>query len=117
MKHLLWIVFTILFTSNVNANPEWVNKPIQCGSIDEVDAIVYNLGEEFLLRGVGTSYNQSLQPKLVIIGVYANLDTGSFTIVEVFAGGKEACIISFGDNLKFDLEEPILSLPKQDTLL
>lgn len=117
MKHLLWIVFAIFFTSNVSANPEWVNKPIQCGSIDEVDKIVYNLGEEFLLRGVGTSYNQSLQPNLVIIGVYANLDTGTFTVVEVFAGGKEACIISFGDNLKFDLEEPILQIPKQDAVL
>lgn len=118
MKKIIAFVMMLPFlVTSAIAAPEWVNKPIQCGSIDEVDKIVYNLGEEFLLRGVGTSYNQSLQPNLVIIGVYANLDTGTFTVVEVFAGGKEACIISFGDNLKFDLEEPILQIPKQDAVL
>ena len=118
MKKIIIFVMMLPFLVNsAIAAPEWVNKPIQCGSIDDVDSIVYSLGEEFLLRGVATIYNQELQPKLGIIGVYANVDTGTFTIVEIFASGTEACIISFGNKFKFDLEDMLIELPKEDTKL
>ena len=113
MKNIfLFIVLLSLWTTNATAAPHWVNKPIQCGTIDDVDALIYGLREEFLLRGVGTIYDQNHQPALGIIGVYGNTETGTFTIIEVFAGGTEACVIAFGDKLKFDLEDRILEIPE-----
>ena len=96
------------------AAPHWVNKPIQCGTVDDVDALIFGLQEEFLLRGVGTIYNQNREPALGIIGVYGNAETGTFTIIEVFAGGTEACVIAFGNKLKFDLEDYILETPEPE---
>ena len=111
-KIIIFIMMLPFLVTSAIAGPEWVNKPIQCGSVNEVDEIIYTLGEEFLLRGVATIYDQELQPKLGIIGVYVNAETGTFTIIEVFAGATEACIISFGNNLKFDLDDYILEMPE-----
>ena len=115
MKYIfLFIVLLSFWTINATAAPHWVNKPIQCGTVDDVDALIFGLQEEFLLRGVGTIYNQNREPALGIIGVYGNAETGTFTIIEVFAGGTEACVIAFGNKLKFDLEDYILEMPEPE---
>ena len=116
MKNIfLFVVLLSLWTINATAAPHWVNKPIQCGTINDLDALIYDMQEEFLLRGVGTIYNQDREPGLGIIGVYGNTDTGTFTIIEVFAGGTEACVIAFGNKLKFDLEDYILEIPEPES--
>ena len=113
MKKIIIFIMMLPFlvTSSSDAQ-HWVNKPIKCGTINDLDALIYDMQEEFLLRGVGTIYNQDHEPGLGIIGVYGNPETGTFTIIEVFAGGTEACVIAFGNKLKFDLEDYILEMPE-----
>ena len=111
-KIIIFIMMLPFLVTSAFAAPHWVNKPIQCGTINDLDALIYDLQEEFLLRGVGTIYNQDHEPGLGIIGVYGNTETGTFTIIEVFAGGTEACVIAFGNKLKFDLEDYILEMPE-----
>ena len=112
IKIIIFIMMLPFLVTSAFAAPHWVNKPIQCGTIDDLDALIYDMQEEFLLRGVGTIYNQDHEPGLGIIGVYGNPETGTFTIIEVFAGGTEACVIAFGNKLKFDLEDYILEMPE-----
>ena len=114
-KIIIFIMMLPFLVTSAFAAPHWVNKPIQCGTINDLDALIYDMQEEFLLRGVGTIYNQDHEPGLGIIGVYGNTDTGTFTIIEVFAGGTEACVIAFGNKLKFDLEDYILETPEPES--
>lgn len=123
MKYII-IYFTLALLSTVGVSianaSQWVQKPIQCSDIDNADKIVFEAQEDFMFRGTGIIYNSMGQLGSALIGVYANPETGTFTIVEVYPENDEACIISFGDNLEFTIPEiedrhPRGIDPKKDT--
>jgi|DEB0MinimDraft_4_1074332.scaffolds.fasta_scaffold249365_2 hypothetical protein len=80
---------------------EWREKPVQCGSIEEIGVILQQNGEEYLLNGLGVSYDADLIAFPVQVSLWANLDTGTWSILET--DGNEACVLSYGENLSFDL--------------
>ena len=108
MKYII-IYFTLALLSTVGVSianaSTWVQKPIQCGEISSADKLVFEADEDFMFRGNGVVYNSLGQLGNAIIGVYANPETGTFTIVEVYPENNEACVIAFGDNLEFTIPE------------
>ncbi len=80
---------------------EWRKKPVQCGSIEEIGVILQQNGEEYLLNGLGISYDTDLIAFPVQVSLWANLDTGTWSILET--DGNEACVLAYGEDLSFDL--------------
>jgi hypothetical protein len=80
---------------------EWRSKPIQCGTLEEVGIILQQMGEEYLLNGKGVSFDEDLEKFSVQVGLWTNQETGSWSILET--DGEEACVLAFGDDLRFDL--------------
>lgn len=90
----------ILFSFSANAGG-WREKPVQCGSLLEIDAILQQNGEDYLLNGAGYAFDEDLNRFDVQVGLWANLDTGTWSIIET--DGNEACVLAYGENLSFDL--------------
>tara|TARA_E500000178_G_scaffold212143_1_gene209397 strand:- start:25 stop:345 length:321 start_codon:yes stop_codon:yes gene_type:complete len=80
---------------------EWRTKPVRCGSLEEVNYILVQQGEEYLLNGAGTSFDNELIAFSVQVGLWANLETGTWSMLET--DGNEACVLAYGDDLSFDL--------------
>jgi len=80
---------------------DWRTKPVRCGSLQEVNYVLMQQGEEYLLNGAGVSYDGDLIAFSVQVGLWANLDTGTWSILET--DGEEACVLAYGENLSFDL--------------
>ena len=102
MKWILLAIIslTIAYSEEIFAG-EWRTKPVQCGSIEEIGAILQQNGEEYLLNGLGISYDTDLKQFTVQVGLWTNQETGSWSILET--DGNEACVLSYGENLSFDL--------------
>lgn len=102
MKWILLAIvsLTIAYSEEIFAG-EWRTKPVRCGSLLEIDAILQQNGEDYLLNGPGTSFDDKLKPFSVQVGLWANLETGTWSILET--DGKEACVLAYGENLSFDL--------------
>ena len=99
-KIILFITLLPLLVTSAVAG-EWRTKPVRCGSLQEVNYILVQQGEEYLLNGSGTSFDADLIAFPVQVGLWANLDTGTWSILET--DGNEACVLAYGDDLSFDL--------------
>jgi hypothetical protein len=100
MKLIASITAAALLSYSAHAG-EWRTKPVQCGSIEEIGVILQQQGEEYLLNGLGISYDTDLKEFTVQVGLWTNQETGSWSILET--DGSEACVLAYGDNLRFDL--------------
>ena len=102
MKYLIAAISLSLIIISFNAYAgQWRTKPVRCGSLQEVNSILESLGEQYLLNGDGISYDSDLIPFAVQVGVWANLDTGTWSVIET--DGTEACVLANGDRIRFDL--------------
>mgnify|MGYP001219383624 CR=1 FL=1 len=100
MKNLLLATTIIMLSLNAHA-AGWREKPVRCGSLLSVDAILKRNGEDYLLSGAGYAFDDQLKQFDVQVGLWANLERGTWSIIET--DGNEACVIAYGDNLSFDL--------------
>ena len=100
MKLIALTTAVVLLSYSVHAG-EWRTKPVQCGSIEEIGVILQQQGEEYLLNGAGISYDTDLIAFPVQVSLWANLDTGTWSILET--DGNEACVLAYGEDLSFDL--------------
>ena len=95
----------------------WAAKPIQCGPTDYAlnKAIEGNLKPMWAGYGWSHSVNYD-QPLPVLISLHANLETGTWAMMETDSRGNETCILSDGQGLEFDSDkimDLILSLGSQ----
>lgn len=96
----LLLALTIFTSFSANA-ADWREKPVRCGTLLEVDAVLQQNGEDYLLNGAGYAFDEDLKRFNVQVGLWANLDTGTWSIIET--DGNEACVIAYGEDLSFDL--------------
>ena len=89
---------------SANAAPQWVSKPVQCGTPDEVDALMEFRDQRPLLGGVANVQFEEGIFALPVIFWYG-VEEGNFHVVEYNFGGNQACVISVGDNIDFDVED------------
>ena len=94
-----------------NAEPQWVSKPVQCGPPHEVDALMEFRNQKALLGGVAVVTFEETQSPLPVILWYGAEDN-NFHMVEYNFAGNQACIISVGDGVDFDVEDLVRNRQK-----
>lgn len=83
--------------------PEWVGKPVQCASIDEISKMVEGRGLQLTFAGTGFSKSVNFPdpiPVYVFLGI--NPDTKDWAITEVNQTGDEGCMVEYGTGFSID---------------
>ena len=96
---------------SANAAPQWVSKPVQCGTVDEVDGLMEFRNQRALLGGVANVQFEEGIFALPVIFWYGQ-EEGNFHLVEYNFAMDQACVISVGDNIDFDVEDLVKTRKK-----
>ena len=106
---LLFALFIALFVVPAFAG-EWNNKPVMCAPQDETFSAIASKGEVLIsvadqlttVRDPDEADGMSISPAVLPWALYANLETGTFTIVEFHKDPYNVfCIIGFGVSFKW----------------
>ncbi len=90
----------IIILSNTAFGQQWVQKPVQCGDLDDVIALQETEGLEPLLAAKGHArVDDSMVGDLGYL-FYYNADNQYWTMIEIFREDY-ACVIGQGDALTF----------------
>ena len=95
-----------------NAEPQWVSKPVQCGPPEEVDGLMEFRNQKPLLGAVGVVTFEDTQAPLPVI-LWYGIEDNNFHMVEYNFAGNQACIISVGDGVDFDVEGLVMEYQRQ----
>ncbi len=102
----------ILSMQVANAAPQWASKPVQCSTPDEVDALMKYRNQEPLLGAVAAVTFEDAKLPLPIVLWYGTEDN-NFHLVEYNFSSDQACIISIGDGVEFDVEDLVYNRQKK----
>ena len=105
-------VIVLGWSLNANADPQWVSKPVQCGPPDEVDKLMKFRNQEPLLGGVAVVTFEELQTPLPVI-LWYGVEDNNYHLVEYNFSMDQACVISIGDNVEFDVEDLVKNRQKE----
>lgn len=108
MKNLLrTIIITtaIVFSTSAFAQTQWREKPVQCGDPSSLYKFLDEAGEKPILGGIGEIRTSQLATEYWPVYIFVNTETGTFTIVEIHLNTDEACIVSFGNGIDFDVQK------------
>jgi len=83
--------------------PEWVGKPVQCGTINEVATITKSKGLSLTFAGNGFSNSVNFdKPIQVYVFLGINPETNEWAITEVDTQGDRGCVIGYGMDFTID---------------
>lgn len=108
MKYFL-IMFVMLWATSVLAEPTWMAKPVQCGDQSEVEALLERDNQKPLLAAMAkVAYDDgngsfSMAEKPVIL--FYNPNENMYSFIEFNPEINQACVISFGGNLDFNVAD------------
>ena len=97
-----------LLSTVANAEPHWLLKPVQCGPQKELETLVERDGQKPLLAAVATAIfddNGNLSKKELPIILFYNPTNKMYSLVEFNPEIQEACVISFGNGVDFNVME------------
>tara|TARA_Y100001970_G_scaffold256633_1_gene334544 strand:- start:1297 stop:1626 length:330 start_codon:yes stop_codon:yes gene_type:complete len=99
MKYLLIVVFFLFPFHAYTA--EWNDKPVLCTNVKDVLDTIKSKKEILLYKAVqGTKVRTedglAEKPVFIPLKIYANLKTGTYTIVEFHSSYDSHCVISMG---------------------
>lgn len=102
------LILTLLSFYSINAysEPEWRNKPVQCGKPDSLLSLLERAGEVAIVGGLSDlrlagSSTSDLNP----VYFFANTNEKTFTIIEYHLASEEVCVIAYGVSLDFDVQK------------
>ena len=82
---------------------QWVAKPVQCGTLDEVATITKSKGLSLTFAGNGSSNSVNFdEPIQVYVFLGINPDTNEWAITEIDAQGDRGCVIGYGNDFTID---------------
>ena len=82
---------------------QWVSKPVQCGTINEVATITKSKGLSLTFAGNGFSNSVNFdEPIQVYVFLGINPDTNEWAVTEVDAQGDRGCVIGYGMDFTID---------------
>jgi len=107
MKYLTLLFAILLTTANASAKEagQWVAKPVQCGTVEEVTEITKMKGLKLTFGGDGVSNSVNFEnplPVYVFLGI--NPDTLEWAITEIDVEGDTGCVIGYGDDFTIDAD-------------
>ena len=84
---------------------EWNEKPVMCASEEETFSTLNQKGEKILFMGNGftkvrTETGLAHKPVTLPFRIYGNLETGTFTIIELHPDYNTYCVIAYGVNFQ-----------------
>tara|TARA_Y100000588_G_C13777990_1_gene721089 strand:+ start:243 stop:584 length:342 start_codon:yes stop_codon:yes gene_type:complete len=107
MKKLLVIIsLGILFILEFSLIAgEWNEKPVMCASEEETFQSLKAKGEKIFFMGNGftkvrTETGLAHKPVTLPFRIYGNLETGTFTIIELHPDYNTYCVIAYGVNFQ-----------------
>lgn len=114
MKTIIFAAVGVIILSMQVAygEPQWVSKPVQCGPPDEVDALMKFREQEPLLGGVAVVTFEETQTPLPVV-LWYGAEENNFHLVEYNFSHDQACIISVGDGVEFDVQDLVNKRPKK----
>ena len=84
---------------------QWVSKPVQCGTIDEVATITKSKGLELTFAGEGVSNSVNFdEPIKVYVFLGINPETNEWAITEIDSQGDTGCVIGYGNSFTIDAD-------------
>jgi len=95
------LLFSVVPLHNINAEPVWANKPMQCATLDEVIKLTKILEEEpfIYFEGLSTRPEGNFLTKFLIT---LNRKTNGWTLIEI-PDEDQACILGAGQGeIKFN---------------
>jgi len=82
---------------------QWVAKPVQCGTLDEVATITKSKGLALTFAGNGFSNSVNFdEPIKVYVFLGINPDTNEWAVTEIDAQGDRGCVIGYGNDFTID---------------
>ena len=96
----------IIIASKAMSEPEWMQKPVQCGTLPEI-ANHYELGTTMKPLFVAVGVVKTNQGKIPMpIAFYLNQDTGQWLYLEFgFDNLEEGCVVGIGDGWDPNVDE------------
>ena len=84
---------------------EWNDKPVMCADEKETQEVLNQKKEQILFIGKGfskvrTETGLAKKPATLPFRFYANLETGTFTVVEHHPEYNSFCVIAYGINFQ-----------------
>ena len=84
---------------------EWNEKPVMCADEEETFEAIYRKKEILIFTGleyakVRSKDGYKVTPAKLPFRLFANLETGTYTIVEYHPEYSSYCVISYGVNLQ-----------------
>ena len=82
---------------------QWVAKPVQCGTLDEVATITKSKGLSLTFAGNGFSNSVNFdEPIQVYVFLGINPETNEWAVTEIDAQGDRGCVIGYGNDFTID---------------
>jgi hypothetical protein len=103
----LTLLFAILLSacsaSAQEADPDWVAKPVVCGTVESISEVSKSKGLELTFGGNGLANSVNTeQPASVYVFLAINPTTKEWALQEV--SGDEACVIGYGTGFTIDAD-------------
>ena len=106
MKHFALLFAIVLSASSASAqeaDPDWVAKPVVCGTVESISEVSKSKGLELTFGGNGLANSVNTeQPASVYVFLAINPETKEWALQEV--SGDEACVIGYGTGFSIDAE-------------
>jgi len=106
--YLIFCLFALIggvVTGKVFAQEQgqWVAKPVQCGTLDEVATITKSKGLSLTFAGNGFSNSVNFdEPIQVYVFLGINPETNEWAITEIDSQGDAGCVIGYGNEFTID---------------
>ena len=90
------------------AEPYWAAKPVQCGPLEEVKSVVKQHDEVAILGAMAQIVVDENNLTSVVtrpVYIFYSQENKSYTIVEFDYKNEEACVVSWGNGVDFDVQK------------
>tara|TARA_R100000951_G_scaffold105567_1_gene99446 strand:- start:1287 stop:1649 length:363 start_codon:yes stop_codon:yes gene_type:complete len=100
-KIILTALISLFLTSQLQAEPYWAQKPVQCGPTQEVMDRIDQDGLKPLMMMTGNARVENIK-KVLPYAFYYEVDEQFWIMVEFFSA-ETVCVVGVGQGVNFDV--------------
>lgn len=107
---IMFAMLYLIFAATAHAEgPRWMAKPVQCGNQDSLELLIEQDGQKPLLAALAKVAYDEGNGKIGMVEqpviLFYNPKENMYSLVEFNPGIGEACVISFGGSLDFNVAD------------